>query len=75
MDIVSPKVENWVSPAPHWIAAQRSDKRGLVRELARMHPEAGPDEIAALCAKWGLQVSGILVARIVQAVRAEESSN
>ena len=72
MDIVSPKLENWVSPAAYWVLAQRKDKRALVRDLAREHPQASPDEIAAMCAKWGLPVSGILVARIVQAERAKK---
>lgn len=72
MDIAAPKLENWVSPAPHLALSQRSDKRSLVRDLARQHPQASPDEIAAMCAKWGVPVSAILTARIVQALRAEE---
>jgi hypothetical protein len=73
MDISAPRLENWVSAAPHLLHTQGrgGDKRSLVRELALRHPEASPDEIAAQCASWGIPVSGILVARIVQTVRAE----
>ncbi len=71
MDIAAPRIDNRVSPAPHLLLRQRTDKRTLVRELARRHPDATPDQITAMCESWGLPVSGILVARILQAIRAE----
>jgi hypothetical protein len=72
MDIAAPPIDRRVAPSPHLLRTQRLDKRGVIRELIRQHPEAGPDEIAALCAKWGLHVSAMLVARMVQTLRAEE---
>ncbi len=73
MDIAAPRIEQRVAPAPHLLRTQRTDKRALVRELAQLHPEATPDQIAAMCAGWGLHVSAMLVARLVQAVRAEQA--
>ncbi len=72
MDIAAPRIENRVSPAPWLLTKQHTDQRRLVEELARQHPHETPDQIAARCAAWGVPVSGILAARIVQAVRNRE---
>jgi hypothetical protein len=77
MDISAPRLENWVSPAPHLLHTQGrgADQRALVRELALRYPEESPDQIAARCAAWGLPVSAILAARMVQAARAAQPAD
>ncbi len=72
MDIAAPSIKKLVSPPPHLVRDQWVDKQALVRELVQKHPDATPDQIAAMCAQWGISVSAIFIARIIQTLRAEQ---
>ncbi|NUQ66166.1 MAG: hypothetical protein HUU20_27195 [Pirellulales bacterium] len=69
MDIAGSKPHEFPSDAP-WRAVQRRiDTKALVLDLLQKHPEAAPDEIAAMLARSGIQVNGMLIAHLVQEYR------
>lgn len=66
MDIAGSKPHEFPSDAP-WRAVQRRiDTKALVLELLEKHPQASADQITTLLAGSGIQVNGMLVARLLQ---------
>jgi arginine repressor len=75
MNITGPPPENEVSTAP-WIKFRRNlDKASLVRTMAERNPGATANELVEMFAERGIQVSGIVVARELQRLRASGNHN
>lgn len=74
MDIAGPKPQEFPSDAP-WRAVQRNvDTKTLVLQMIQKHPDASADQITAMLAASGIQVNGMLVARLLQEHRRSTGS-
>jgi hypothetical protein len=68
MDITRLPFEKQVSPQP-WIAIRRQRSLDdLIGQALEENPDATANEVAKKIASWGYDVSGILIARKMQAL-------
>ncbi len=66
MDVMIGSIERIVSPPPHIARWASLDLAKRVRNAQWQAPDASPDELTRVIRQWGIPVSGIWVARIVQ---------
>jgi hypothetical protein len=62
MDLLTPRLEQQVSPAPWSVLRSRIDLPSLIRAAIEQQPDASVDEVVAQLARWHVQASGIIVA-------------
>jgi hypothetical protein len=71
MDIMGPKPDEEIAPAPWVIAWRNLDIRSSVSRILRDNPGASPDQIVGMLADWSFQANGALVAQQVQEFRRQ----
>ena len=62
MDIMRPPLKHQVSPAPWLAIREQVDVPALIRKSLAAAPDATVDEVVHQLAKWGVDVSGVIVA-------------